>query len=103
MSSASDLVDIEHWSELASCNGADVNLFFDNYETDVQIAINVDQMCLYCPVARQCLADGMDGKEQGVWGGVYLKDGSVDKVRNSHKTPAVWNRLKMLHGDRIAD
>ena len=82
------------WFHLSICRGMDTNLFFDKYESDVNIAKNIDEACLSCPVIKLCNKTGVDNNEYGVWGGVYLNAGSVDKTRNSHKTPDIWKRLK---------
>lgn len=82
------------WYHLALCDGLDTNLFFDKYETDVNIAKSVDDMCLSCPVTNMCFQAGIDKKEDGVWGGVYLSTGEIDKTRNIHKTEDLWKRLK---------
>jgi hypothetical protein len=41
-----------------------------------------------------CYKAGVENNEHGVWGGVYLNSGSIDKPRNIHKSPEVWKRLK---------
>lgn len=89
------------WYQLAACAGADINLFYDNYESDRYIAEQIDEMCLHCPVVKQCYNEGVSNKERGVWGGVYLDLGRVDKENNIHKTPDVWKRLKKIHGTGI--
>ena len=38
------------WYDLAVCRGMDTNLFYDQYEADPNIARNIDEMCLSCPV-----------------------------------------------------
>jgi hypothetical protein len=86
------------WQNLATCSGMENNLFFDTYEVDKNIAVNIDQACLSCPVISICYEQGVLNNEYGVWGGVYLVSGAVDKIRNSHKTKEVWNRLKKKHG-----
>jgi hypothetical protein len=45
---------------------------------------------MQCPLARKCFANGVSGKEWGVWGGVYLEDGKVSREFNNHKTKADW-------------
>ena len=80
------------WSDGAECKGVDTNNFFDAYESDPAIAQNVDRLCReYCPIAKMCFAVGVSHKEWGVWGGVYLKDGVVDKEFNQHKSKQDWN------------
>ena len=82
------------WYHLALCDGMDTNLFYDKYESDINIAKNIDEMCLSCPVAKMCYEVGIERSEHGVWGGVYLSAGLIDKSKNIHKTEEVWKRLK---------
>lgn len=90
------------WYHLAACKNMNLNWFYDDYENDKILAETTDEVCLSCPVARQCLKEGLDDKEfAGVRGGVYLNIGRIDKQHNSHKTDEVWNRLRKLHGKNI--
>ena len=89
------------WQDLASCQGMDVNYFFDKYEEDSYIAKNVDQTCLHCPVLKLCYNYGLDSKQDGVWGGVYWAGGLVDRPRNRHKTTEVWQDLENQLGQQI--
>lgn len=86
------------WFNLALCLGADTNLFFDKYESDINIAKSIDDMCLTCPVAQTCYQSGKDNSEYGVWGGIYLNSGSIDKSRNVHKTQEVWKKIRKRNG-----
>jgi hypothetical protein len=85
------------WWHLAACQGMDTNLFFDRYEVDVAMAKAIDQACLSCPVIKMCYKSGLDNNEYGVWGGVYLSSGSVDKMKNIHKTKDVWKQIRQRH------
>lgn len=87
-----------NWDDLATCKGMDTNLFFDKYETDVNIAKNIDEACMICPVSKICYESGISNNEYGVWGGVFLTAGIVDKSKNLHKTADVWKRLKKRNG-----
>jgi hypothetical protein len=40
----------------------------------------------------------VENDEQGVWGGIYLNSGAIDKSRNMHKTPDVWKRIRAKNG-----
>jgi hypothetical protein len=86
------------WFDLAICRGMDTNLFFDKYETDINIAKNIDEACMSCPVAKICFQTGVNNSEYGVWGGVYLSAGSVDNSKNVHKTAEVWKRIRKQNG-----
>jgi hypothetical protein len=83
-----------NWFDFALCLGMDTNLFFDKYETDISIAKNIDEACLSCPVRKICYEVGVENNDYGVWGGIYLNSGQVDKVRNAHKTKDIWKKLK---------
>ena len=85
------------WYDLALCLGMDTNLFFDQYESDINIAKGIDEACLSCPVIKICYDSGVSSNDYGVWGGVYLSSGSLDKARNAHKTKDVWRRIKEKH------
>ena len=86
------------WYHLSACNGMPINWFYDNYESNKTHAAVMDNVCLSCPVAAQCLVEGKAGKEFGVWGGLYLDRGRVDKDQNKHKTPEIWKALRKKHG-----
>ena len=85
------------WFDLAVCRGMDTNLFYDQYEADQNIAKNIDEMCLSCPVLEMCFKAGKEMNEYGVWGGVFMNSGSIDKSKNLHKTADTWKRLKKKH------
>ncbi len=68
----------------------DTNIFFDKYEEDQNLASSIDHICQKCPVNKNCFAWGISNKEWGVWGGVYLKDGKIDKEFNAHKDKEDW-------------
>lgn len=90
------------WQKIASCTDyEDPDLFFEAYEDDKKDATVVDQICLHCPVVKECFAAGVKGKETGVWGGVYLKNGKYDREQNAHKTVDVLKTLSALHGRRF--
>lgn len=86
------------WYDLAVCRGMDTNLFFDKYESDVNIAKNIDEACMMCPVSKMCYESGVENNEYGIWGGIYLNSGIVDKNKNLHKTPEVWKKIKKRNG-----
>lgn len=82
------------WWHLAVCRGMDTNLFYDKYEADPNVAKNIDEACLSCPVLKTCFKSGQQNSEYGVWGGVYLTSGDVDKTKNLHKTQDIWKKLR---------
>jgi len=94
------------WQKLALCNGTNIpnaesDPFFQGYETKLHIARSTDEMCLHCPVTKQCFNFGVENKETGVWGGFYLDRGKIDKNKNAHKTEEVKRALynKITAGD----
>ena len=92
-----DYEDLE-WYHLAACTDMPINWFYDDYETDKELAKQIDQLCMHCPVVKQCYAEGVSNKEKGVRGGVYMDLGRPDKQYNVHKTPEIWKKLRKLHG-----
>ncbi len=87
-----------NWTDIATCSGIETNYFFDDYENDAILAKNIDEMCMICPVAKDCLLAGVENSEYGVWSGVYLSLGKIDKTRNAHKTQEFWKKWKARHG-----
>lgn len=81
----------QHWALCANMGHDD---FFEGYESNAPVARAVDQACLSCPVMTQCLQWGIDNGEYGVWGGIYLSAGKVDKAKNSHKSPDIWEEIR---------
>jgi hypothetical protein len=87
------------WMSEALCAGTDTEKYFDKYELDQDVAVEVDRMCLSCPVIKECFEQGVKTESYGVWGGVFLNEGKLDNVRNSHKTNIIWNRVFSLITD----
>jgi hypothetical protein len=88
------------WKDNALCLGLDTNIFFEKYEDDTDSRTMVDSLCATCPVARQCFAVGVSGKEWGVWGGVYIESGEISRDLNKHKSKEDWsNTWKKLTMD----
>jgi hypothetical protein len=81
---------MQKWQDDAKCLGMDTNIFFDKYEEDHAIARAVDKLCQGCPVNKTCFAVAVSNKDWGVHGGVYLKDGVIDKEFNAHKSKDDW-------------
>lgn len=82
------------WTDLSLCRGADTQEFFEDYERNQSLAKQVDEMCLSCPVFKQCTKFAQRNGETGVWGAVYYTAGRADRYKNQHKTPDVWARIK---------
>jgi len=78
------------WKDSASCLGLETNIFFDKYEDDPTLRLAIDSICSSCPVAKQCFAVGVSGKEWGVWGGVYIEAGEISREFNNHKSKNDW-------------
>lgn len=89
-----DARDVE-WQDLGICAGMHHDYFFEIYESDPATATQIDEMCASCPVKRDCLSFGLDNKEEGVWGGVYLNGkGGVDANKISHKPQSVQDSIR---------
>jgi len=92
-----DELDIK-WYHLAACKEMPINWFYDEYENDKELAKQIDQVCLHCPVIKMCHQQGVKNKEKGVWGGIYMDLGRPDKQHNSHKDSIIIKKIKNLHG-----
>ncbi len=83
-----------NWKKLSLCADMDTELFFDDYESDINVANMIDEAYLSCPVMKECQTYGVENKEWGVWGGVFLVSGNQDTKKNSHKTKETWRRIR---------
>ena len=81
------------------CRGDDLTLFFEDYETNPEIARETDALCESCPVKRECLTMAIDNSGTGAHGGVYLVLGHFSKARNKHKTIEEQEHYKDLITD----
>jgi hypothetical protein len=79
------------WKDDGLCSGLDTNLYFDSYEDDESVRPIIDSLCAKCPVSKTCFANGISGKEWGVWGGIYLENGEISREFNKHKTKKEWS------------
>lgn len=86
------------WHDLALCSGISItnpkdDMFFDQYEASAEVAKAADQLCLHCPVMKQCFFEGSKGS-YGLYGGVYWNGaGKPDRNKNSHKTQEQWDEI----------
>lgn len=81
------------WQEQALCSGMNVEKFFDEYEENQELAKNIDRFCLGCPVIKECFFTGCNTESWGVWGGIYLVEGKIDKGKNAHKDKETWKKI----------
>lgn len=88
------------WSDMASCRdidpeliSPDTDIFFDGYEKSESIAKATDEICLHCPVTKECFDYGQENELTGCFGGFYLIKGEVDSARNKHKTEETVRKL----------
>ena len=84
-----------NWQQDGSCVGMDREWFFGHYEEDPDVRPVIDELCMNCPVRRDCFAHGFvedenGNKTWGVWGGIYFADGKIDEDLNSHKNWDVY-------------
>lgn len=81
------------WRDLKACSLSTAELFFDLYEKDAVYARQADQICLRCPVAKECFEYGQYNEETGCWGGFWMDKGEVSESRNKHKTQEIAESL----------
>lgn len=99
-----DLEELD-WQKLAICNGQDTWRWYEGYESSARVAQLTDEICLSCPVRRECLEAGIENSEYGCWGGVFLTAGRVDEQRNAHKTQDIWEQIResIVSADEVSD
>lgn len=91
-----------NWEDLASCRGLGYikggrnrELFsFEEYQENQSYRNVIDTLCSHCPIQAACLMAGRENKETGIWGGIYLEDGSVSEKYNIHKSQEFYINLK---------
>lgn len=83
-------MDKHRWKDDGVCRDYDRDLFFDDYEENLEVRPVIDALCSNCPVLRQCFAVGISQKEWGVWGGIYLENGKISREFNRHRTKQDW-------------
>lgn len=88
------LDDNTRWYHLSLCKNMPLNWFYDEYESDPVMAETMDKTCMVCPVRKQCLREGVEQKNFGLWGGVFLNNGQPDKRANAHKTDDIWGEIR---------
>jgi hypothetical protein len=81
---------VVEWKDKGLCKGMDTEMFFDRYETDENVRVAVEDMCMSCPVVRDCLATGISQKSWGVRGGIYLENGEISREFSKHLTKKDW-------------
>lgn len=81
------------WKDEALCLNTNTNIYFDQYEENIESRESVDNICMQCNVRKTCFANGISGKEWGVWGGIYLENGEISKEFNKHKTKSIWSKI----------
>jgi WhiB family redox-sensing transcriptional regulator len=60
-------------------------LFFETYGRALDLA---KQLCVDCPIRRECLSAALErGEPHGVWGGEILIDGAVVAVKRGPGRP----------------
>ena len=81
------------WKDTGACFDMDTNLFFDKYEDDELVRPIIDNLCQACPMQKTCFANGVSGKEWGVWGGIYLENGEISREFSKHRTKEKWGEM----------
>ncbi len=68
-----------NWKDKTACGPDDLSLFFSNKDESIALA---KQICSWCPVMDECLADAMSRREQyGIWGGLTEVERNAYSIR----------------------
>lgn len=66
---------MKNWEEFALCKDMNPELFFSEYEKDVNIRPSMKDLCNTCPVKSFCRNTAIEEERTGLWGGVYFEMG----------------------------
>lgn len=79
---------IEDWAPQAACSKGEPDALFVQGAAQQQ----AKQVCLRCPVVRECLADALDNRtEFGVWGGMTERERRA--MLRRHPSVPSWRAL----------
>lgn len=68
------------WQDLSMCDGIEpLAIFFEESESNPNVANAVKSICDYCPVKEMCRQDAIDTKAHGIRGGDMFVGGKVAK------------------------
>jgi hypothetical protein len=88
------------WRDRAACATADdPEAWFPDPDARRSELVGVLTVCQSCPVRRSCLAAGLLGHEQGVWGGTTETErnqATVELSTTTSRTDDVLDRLLAL-------
>lgn len=76
----------ENWDKDASCKGIIPTkaFYIDQYTPTTQEVIELQQVCLECPVRTECLWTAINNKEKyGIWGGATPAHRDAIRRKNS--------------------
>lgn len=84
------------WRAFGICSNSDFEIsdFFEKYEESPGHAKLIDELCLACPVMKQCALEAIESKDIGARGAIYWDEGRPSDSRNSHKTPEMWKKIE---------
>lgn len=86
------------WRSDARCKGQNPEFFFDKFEMDEEphlLRKEITDFCLECPVRRECMKiaiarDPYGYKIEGVYAGLYWRDGQIVSEFNAHVDLLNW-------------
>ena len=83
-------IDDDKWQTLATCSGADINLFFDDNRDERDVLF---ELCDNCPVYEQCLAHALVAEDYGYW----AKTTPADRKKMRKQLGIVLKRPEDFH------
>jgi hypothetical protein len=82
-----------HWKDFAACKNLDPKYFDRYYQDKPKLRPVVDEICLSCPVFKECATEAVLHKESYVWAATYFDNGTMVPEMNDHKTDEVKARM----------
>ena len=66
--------DNEHWRNDAACRGYPTTWWYPQRGNRIATTKQAHEICTRCPVTEQCLQSAIIRFEEGIWGGVNIRE-----------------------------
>ena len=83
-----------NWQDLAYCKTIDPKYFDRYYQDSPHLRPVVDDMCMSCPVLKECGIAAVTNRESYVWAATFFDNGVPVPEMNDHKTEDFKRRLR---------
>ncbi len=82
------------WQDLAACRRDDPKYFDKYYQDNPVVRPMVDEICINCPVIKECFTSAARNKESFLWAATWLDNGQPVSEMSDHQTKEFKQRLR---------